>query len=83
VIFVGIGRCLDKIVLGLYARGMSTRDITDHLAEIFAVAPRSIVFPRQRNAVATHALAAGRALDRADDRAVGRVKFIGMPRTSR
>jgi hypothetical protein len=58
VIFVGIGRCLDKIVLGLYARGMSTRDITDHLAEIFAVAPRCIVFPRQRNAGATHALAA-------------------------
>jgi putative transposase len=25
---------IDKIVLGLYAKGMSTRDITDHLAEI-------------------------------------------------
>jgi putative transposase len=28
---------LDKIVLGLYARGMSTRDITDHLGEIYGV----------------------------------------------
>lgn len=28
---------IDKIVLGLYARGMSTRDITDHLAEIYGV----------------------------------------------
>ena len=26
---------LDKIVLGLYAKGMSTRDITDHLLEIY------------------------------------------------
>ena len=28
---------LDKIVLGLYAKGMSTRDITTHLAEIYDV----------------------------------------------
>jgi putative transposase len=28
---------LDKIVLGLYAKGMSTRDITDHLLEIYDV----------------------------------------------
>jgi hypothetical protein len=28
---------LDKIVLGLYAKGMSTRDITAHLAEIYDV----------------------------------------------
>jgi putative transposase len=28
---------IDKIVLGLYARGMSTRDITDHLLEIYGV----------------------------------------------
>ena len=29
---------IDKIVLGLYAKGMSTRDITDHLAEIYDIA---------------------------------------------
>jgi putative transposase len=28
---------VDKIVLGLYALGMTTRDITDHLAEIYGV----------------------------------------------
>ena len=28
---------IDKIVLGLYARGMTTRDITDHLAEFYGV----------------------------------------------
>ena len=28
---------IDKIVLGLYAKGMSTRDITDHLLEIYGV----------------------------------------------
>jgi putative transposase len=28
---------IDKIVLGLYAKGMSTRDITAHLAEIYDV----------------------------------------------
>jgi putative transposase len=28
---------IDKIVLGLYARGMSTRDITDHLLKIYGV----------------------------------------------
>jgi len=28
---------IDKIVLGLYARGMTTRDITGHLAEIYGV----------------------------------------------
>jgi putative transposase len=28
---------IDKIVLGLYAKGMTTRDITDHLLEIYGV----------------------------------------------
>jgi putative transposase len=28
---------IDRLVLGLYARGMTTRDITDHLAEIYDV----------------------------------------------
>jgi putative transposase len=28
---------IDKIVLGLYAQGMTTRDITDHLLEIYGV----------------------------------------------
>ena len=28
---------IDKIVLGLYAKGMSTRDITEHLLEIYGV----------------------------------------------
>ena len=28
---------VDKIVLGLYAKGMTTRDITDHLAEIYGM----------------------------------------------
>jgi transposase-like protein len=63
---------LDKTVLSLYARGMTTRDICEHLLEIYGVEVSPDLISKITDAVHAEVAGGRRRRARLDGRRIGR-----------